>query len=67
MREHTFRNRRHPQVDTGCINERHPHPAGQESLDVTLAYLKRNDAESEEGRSAGTRQQQLPGAVCGFG
>jgi len=35
---------------------------GHESLDVTLAYLKGKDAES--GRSAGTCEQQQPGAVC---
>ena len=34
---------------------------GHESLDVTLAYLKGKDAESEE--SAGTCEQQQPGAV----
>jgi len=33
---------------------------GHESLDVTLAYLKGKDAES---RSAGTCQQQQPGAI----
>jgi len=37
-----------PVVGGGCVDEDHPNPAGHESLDVTLAYLKGKDAESEE-------------------
>jgi len=37
-----------PEVGRGCVNEDHPTRLGHESLDVTLAYLKGKDAESEE-------------------
>ena len=30
------------------MDEYHPYPLGHQSLDVTLAYLKGKDAESEE-------------------
>ena len=37
-----------PEVGRGCVNEDHPIRLGHESLEVTLAYLKGKDAESEE-------------------
>jgi hypothetical protein len=37
-----------PEVGRGCVNEHHPIRLGHESLDVTLAYLKGKEAESEE-------------------
>jgi len=36
-----------PEVGRRCVNK-HPIQLGHESLDVTLAYLKGKDAESEE-------------------
>ena len=39
----------------------HPNRLGHESLDVTLAYLKGKDAESEEAQE---HCEQQPGAVC---
>jgi len=36
-----------PEVGRRCVNK-HPIQLGQESLDVTLAYLKGKNAESEE-------------------
>jgi hypothetical protein len=37
-----------PVIGGGCVNEDHRIRLGHESLDVTLAYLKGKEAESEE-------------------